>query len=115
MLYSEKVEKCFLWKATITSLRPLFSDHFIKEVKRINDLLPKNDKENFGPAETQMEQFIMTFGTHYMHYTELGCALRTEQRYTSRSTSDAESNDRERCSSKSVEACIGASYSGMYF
>ena len=49
-----------------------------------------------------------------MQYSELGCALRTEQRYKSRSIDTAESSAREECSSKAAEACIGAKYSGMY-
>ena len=93
-------------KNGIGGLRPLFSRNFIKALKAIDNSLSNND---MATAETQMKQLVGEFGTHYVARAEFGYAMRYEQRYTSRSKTVGESNEREKCTKDEVKACLGAS------
>ena len=106
-------KKCFKKRLSYSSLRPLFSSHFIKSLNQLDTLLSKND---MAAAGNRMVKFIKDFGTHYMIESDLGFAIRYEERFASRSVDKEEEKEREKCSGFGVEACVGAKASaGMFF
>jgi len=95
--------------------RPKFTKAFIRGLEVIQDSI---DNGSTDEQEGAVKKFIKGFGTHYAKKTDFGAMLVYERRFTARSTSTEESQEKEKCSTMAAEmfndGCIEFGFNVAY-
>ena len=87
------------------SVRPVFTEDFINHLTKMDAAAKTND---IAQKRKAVAAFVREFGTHFMKTTNLGAQLTYERRFSEKSKSTSEKNDRSGCVKDEANASVKA-------